>query len=138
METKKCIVIHADEVKPLVLDDCYTSRMLLSDEVTGGPTVHINQGTLKGGCHVHGATHTEDEVYYVLSGEAKLNCDGQEQHLTPGSLVHIPAGVHHALWNCRAEEDFVLLTIWKSTAGNLLYEQRLREWGKAFKTIHED
>jgi quercetin dioxygenase-like cupin family protein len=138
MEPKKCIVIHASEVKPLLLDECYVSRMLLSDEVTGEPTVHINQGTLKGGCSLPGSSHTAAEIYFVLKGEATLNCDGQEQHLSPGSLVYIPEGVHHALSNNQADEEFVLLTIWKSTTGNLLYEQRLREWGKAFKTIYED
>jgi quercetin dioxygenase-like cupin family protein len=138
MERNQCIVIHSDEVKPLLLDDCYTSRMLLSDEVTGEPTVHINQGTLKGGCRLPGSAHTQSEVYFVIRGEAMLISNGREQHLKPGSLVYIPAGVHHALSNLHEDNDFVLLTIWKSTEGNLLYDQRLREWGKAFKTIFED
>lgn len=138
MDQGKCMIIHADEVKPLPIDDIYLSRMLLSDEMTGEPTVHINHGTLKGGCSLPGGSHTEAEIYYVLKGEAMLKCGEREQRLSPGNLIYIPAGTFHALSNLHEHEEFVLLTIWKSTAGNLLYEQRVREWGKAFRTVHED
>ena len=38
-----------------------------------------------------------DEIYYVLSGTAKVTLDGTTYPLRPGSVVVIPAGTSHTL-----------------------------------------
>ncbi|HSM54738.1 MAG TPA: cupin domain-containing protein [Candidatus Sulfomarinibacteraceae bacterium] len=39
--------------------------------------------------------HNEDEVYYVVEGRAKLNVDGEDRPVRPGSVVYVAAEVPH-------------------------------------------
>ena len=138
MDSQKARIIRSSEVKSFVLNETYSSRMLLDDLVAGEPSVHINEGTLKGGGKTGGATHTAPEIYYVVGGEAIFHTDGPDCDITPGTLIFIPPGTFHALTNKSQTADFVLLTIWKSVEGNEVYDMRVKAWGTAFKTIHDD
>jgi len=132
-------VINTWEVKPFVMGDNYSSKMLLDDVVAGGKSIHINEGTLKGGCNtLPGSAHEAVEIYYVVKGEAVLFMDEEKIDIAPGSLIYIPAGCNHALENKSATEDFVLLTVWEDTKYNDVYHERVKAWGKPFKTIYED
>jgi quercetin dioxygenase-like cupin family protein len=134
----KGIVIQSEQVKPFVLDPSYSSKMLLDESVAGTETLNVNEGTLKGGCKTGGATHTENEIYYVVKGEAVLHLDDETYDIRPGSLVFIPAGVFHSLDNKSATEDFVLLTFWQRASSNEVWHLRKQAWGKTFKTIDEE
>ena len=59
------------------------------------------------GLHKH---ETSDDINYVLSGEGKAVCDGQEELLTPGTCHVCKKGSEHSILNT-GEEDLVLLTI---------------------------
>jgi len=39
--------------------------------------------------------HTEDEVYYVGAGLARVNVGDEEQAVGEGSIIYVPAGVPH-------------------------------------------
>ena len=39
--------------------------------------------------------HTEDEVYYVLSGHAKMKVADIDRNVKPGSIVFVGAGIEH-------------------------------------------
>src|SRR4051794_30631180 len=39
--------------------------------------------------------HTEDESYYVLSGKAFIHMDGEDQPVSAGSIIYVPANVSH-------------------------------------------
>jgi len=39
--------------------------------------------------------HTEDEVYYVVSGKAKIQVAGEDRAVRAGSVLYIPKGVEH-------------------------------------------
>jgi mannose-6-phosphate isomerase-like protein (cupin superfamily) len=39
--------------------------------------------------------HTEDEIYYVVSGRARLEIDGEEHPVEGGSIAFVPAGARH-------------------------------------------
>ena len=39
--------------------------------------------------------HTEDEVYYVISGRAQVRVGDEDQPVTPGSIILVPARVPH-------------------------------------------
>ena len=39
--------------------------------------------------------HTEDEVYLVLSGRARLEVDGRDQPVGPGSVVFVARTIPH-------------------------------------------
>jgi mannose-6-phosphate isomerase-like protein (cupin superfamily) len=52
--------------------------------------------------------HRYDEVIYVLEGEGLLEIGGEQAPLGPGSCVHLPRTVVHALANTGASELRVL------------------------------
>jgi quercetin dioxygenase-like cupin family protein len=131
-------IINSWEVKPFVLDASYSSRMLLDDTVVGTQTIHINEGSLKGGCKTGGGEHEVDEIYYVVKGEAWLYLGEETFDIKPGSLVFIPAGTFHSLDNKSETEDFVLLTFWRRAEDNEVWQMRKKAWGKTFKTIDEE
>lgn len=39
--------------------------------------------------------HTEDEIYYVLSGSGAILVGQENREVTAGSLVYVPANVEH-------------------------------------------
>lgn len=39
--------------------------------------------------------HTEDEVYYVVSGRAKIRVAGEDRDVQAGSIVHVAKNVEH-------------------------------------------
>lgn len=39
--------------------------------------------------------HTEDEVYYVVSGRAKITVAGEDRAVQSGSIVHVAKNVEH-------------------------------------------
>lgn len=51
--------------------------------------------------------HDEDEVYYVASGKATIEVDGEDRPVSIGSIVYVAAGVPHRFHTI--EEDLVIL-----------------------------
>jgi mannose-6-phosphate isomerase-like protein (cupin superfamily) len=47
--------------------------------------------------------HTEDEVYYVAGGRAKMRIDSEGEAKTfdvcPGTIIFVPAWVHHSFYD---------------------------------------
>lgn len=39
--------------------------------------------------------HTEDEIYYIVSGRASIVVNGENQEVEAGSLVFVPANAEH-------------------------------------------
>ena len=59
------------------------------------------------GVHKH---ETSDDINYVLSGNGKATCDGEEEILSPGTCHICTKGSEHSIENT-GDEDLVLLTI---------------------------
>ena len=51
--------------------------------------------------------HTEDEVYYVISGRAMVRVGAEDRSVGPGSIVFVAAGVEHRFHSIG--EDLTLL-----------------------------
>ncbi|MFL5731870.1 MAG: cupin domain-containing protein [Chloroflexia bacterium] len=51
--------------------------------------------------------HTEDEVYYVVSGRASILVGDEDRPVEPGSIVFVEAGVEHRFHTI--EEDLTVL-----------------------------
>lgn len=51
--------------------------------------------------------HHEDEAYYVLSGRAKIEVEGEVQPVGPGALIFVAAEARHKF--IEIEEDLALL-----------------------------
>ena len=39
--------------------------------------------------------HAEDEIYYVISGQASIRIDGEDTPVGEGSVIYVPAGLEH-------------------------------------------
>ena len=59
------------------------------------------------GVHKH---ETSDDINYIISGEGKAVCDGQEEMLTVGCCHVCKKGSSHSIENT-GDEDLVLLTV---------------------------
>ncbi len=55
------------------------------------------------------APHLEEELYFVVSGRAKLRAGERELPVYPGTVVYIPAGSDHSFVGI--EEDLVLMVV---------------------------
>ena len=51
--------------------------------------------------------HNEDEAYYVVSGRAKIEVEGETQVVQEGTVIFVPAHAVHRFKDI--EEDLVLL-----------------------------
>ena len=141
MEKKKLqpTVVEVERVKPLIFGAEYESRMILDHVITGrDDVIQINHGTVKAGYALGGGTHEDDEIYYILSGHGKLKLDDELIEIKPGQVIFIPAGCYHALDNRESDEDMCILTFWRDWRSNDAYTERLKLWGKSFKTVDED
>lgn len=47
--------------------------------------------------------HAEDEIYLVVGGSAEFELNGQRQHVAPGVVLFVPAGVPHRFVDIRSE-----------------------------------
>ena len=54
--------------------------------------------------------HTEDEVYYVVSGRAVIEVAGEDCAVGPGSVVYVATGVDHHFHSI--DEELRLLIFW--------------------------
>jgi mannose-6-phosphate isomerase-like protein (cupin superfamily) len=127
---------------PPVLKGEYISRMLIDEYNSGSKKLHVNHGTLKGGCSTPGDIHKApwDEIYYVLSGEAVLHMDGVDYDIEKDTIVFIPGGTFHRLINKSKTEDFVIITIWPGQPGpgiNGVYDMRKEAWGTTYKEVDD-
>ncbi|MBP0990844.1 MAG: cupin domain-containing protein [Oscillospiraceae bacterium] len=134
----KYTVVDVNKVMPLSFGESYDSRMILDHVITGRDNIiQINHGTVKPGFALGGATHEEDEIYYILSGHGKLQLDDEVIDVFPDQVIFIPAGVFHALDNRESDQELKILTFWRDYRFNDAYEARLKAWGKSFRTIDE-
>jgi mannose-6-phosphate isomerase-like protein (cupin superfamily) len=53
--------------------------------------------------------HNEDEIYYVISGRASIEIDGDTQRLEPGAVIFVAKHVDHRFKDI--EEDLELLVL---------------------------
>lgn len=53
--------------------------------------------------------HTEDEIYYVLSGRAKIESGGARGEVGPGDLIYVPAHEPHRF--IEIEQALTLLVV---------------------------
>ena len=62
------------------------------------------------GSEDHQQPHTEDEVYYIVSGQGRLAMGSDDVALEPGSVAFVAAGVEHHFQDI--VEDLRVLIFW--------------------------
>jgi len=55
------------------------------------------------------APHLEDEVYFVVSGRAKMRIAGQEREVRPGNILFIRSTLDHSFFDI--EEDLTVIAV---------------------------
>lgn len=60
--------------------------------------------------------HSEDEIYYVLSGRARLEVEGRPLQAEPGAVLYVPARARHRFLDIR--EDLELLVVFAPAEGS--------------------
>jgi mannose-6-phosphate isomerase-like protein (cupin superfamily) len=60
--------------------------------------------------------HTEDEVYVVMSGRARVRVAGEDRPVRAGSIVYVATGVEHRFHS--VEEDLHVLVFWSPPHGS--------------------
>lgn len=53
--------------------------------------------------------HTEDEIYYVVRGKAKMRLGAEERPVQEGSLIFVDPGMEHRFFDI--EQELVLLVV---------------------------
>lgn len=82
-----------------------TAKMYMDEQGKIIPcSIHVG-GSI--GLHKH---ETSDDINYVLSGNGKAICDGQEEVLSAGTCHIYKKGSEHSIINTDSE-DLVLLTV---------------------------
>jgi mannose-6-phosphate isomerase-like protein (cupin superfamily) len=80
-------------MKVLNIGDLKTSEVYR--EFLRVPALSLGLYKHEAGADVPQQPHTEDEVYYVISGRGTIAIDGSDHPVTGGSVVYVPAGVAH-------------------------------------------
>jgi len=67
------------------------------------PSFSVGIYVLDAGATDHQKPHSEDEVYYVASGQAKMkmmtDTNASSFNVRPGTIIFVPAGVHHSFYD---------------------------------------
>ena len=76
------------------------------------PSLSCGIYTLTAGSKDLQGPHDEDEVYYVISGKARLRVGEDVQTVQPGSILYVRATSDHSFFEI--EEDMTLLVFFAS------------------------
>jgi mannose-6-phosphate isomerase-like protein (cupin superfamily) len=143
---KPHLVLRADDIRPFTIAAApgYHSQHILGSETAGTHDTLLNRGTVLAGYSLPGGNHPDnDEIYYIVSGDAELDLDGdpdtgvgcRSYRVEAGMVVFIPAGTFHRLRN-DSDTDLVILAVWPQPAkfgANGIHDERLKEWGTGFR-----
>jgi mannose-6-phosphate isomerase-like protein (cupin superfamily) len=85
------------------------------------PTLSMGLYELAAGATDPQLPHTEDEVYYVVSGQGMIDVAGESQTVGPGSIVFVAATVPHRFHTIM--EDLRVLVFFAPAEGSQVLEQ---------------
>lgn len=85
-------------------------------EVLTVPDLSVGLYRLERGAEDPQTPHTEDEIYYVLSGRAWLKAGESDQEVRPGSVAYVPARLPHRFHDIT--EDLELLVVFAPAEGS--------------------
>ena len=80
------------------------------------PDLSVGLYVLKAGEPDRQQPHTEDEVYYVVSGRAKVSVGGEVREVGPGSIVFVATAVPHRFHDIT--EDLTLFVAFGPAEGS--------------------
>lgn len=97
--------MQAYELAQLVSQQKGSNKLYL--EFLKVPDLSIGLYVLPAGGTDPQSPHTEDEVYYVVSGRAKIRVSDEEREVQAGGIVYVAKNVEHRFHSI--EEELVIL-----------------------------
>ena len=97
--------MHAYDLNRLISEREASSKLYL--EFLKVPELSMGLYVLPAGGRDPQSPHTEDEVYYVVSGRAKIMVADEDREVQAGSIVYVAKNVAHHFHSI--EEDLTLL-----------------------------
>ncbi len=94
------------------LVQCQQSSGVPYHEFLRVPALSCGIYSLAAGANDLQSPHDEDEVYYVVSGRARVRLDGAERVVGPGSVLYVRATQEHSFFEI--DEDITLLVFFAS------------------------
>ncbi len=85
--------MHAFEIQALLAEQAARGHAYY--EFLRVPALSAGVYALPAGAPDPQQPHGEDEIYYVVSGQAVLRAGNADRPVGPGSLVYVPAAVPH-------------------------------------------
>jgi mannose-6-phosphate isomerase-like protein (cupin superfamily) len=71
------------------------------------PAMSAGVYTLPPGSEDAQSPHKEDELYYVVRGQARMKAGDRDQAVLPGAVIFVAAGLEHRFYDI--EEELVVL-----------------------------
>jgi mannose-6-phosphate isomerase-like protein (cupin superfamily) len=106
--------MDAFELADLIAERAATGRPYL--EFLSVPDLSVGLYVLAAGEPDLQQPHTEDEVYYVVSGRAKITVGDEVRDIVPGSIVFVATGVPHRFHDIT--EDLALFVAFGPAEGS--------------------
>ncbi len=82
---------------------------VLYHEFLREPSLSAGLYILRAGTHDPQQPHTEDEVYYVISGSGQITVAAEDRAVQAGSIVFVSTGVEHRFHTIT--EDLTILVL---------------------------
>ncbi len=79
------------------------------------PSLSVGLYALPAGATDPQRPHTEDEVYHVVGGRARIRVGGEDRAVEAGTVVFVEAGVEHRFY--AIEEDLTVLVFFAPAEG---------------------
>jgi mannose-6-phosphate isomerase-like protein (cupin superfamily) len=107
------------------MEKVFTMMELLDEARRGGeawgeffrvPAMSLGIYRLEAGADDQQTPHSEDEIYYVVSGRGQLRVEGRDHVVAPGSILFVPAGATHHFHEIK--EPLTLLVIFAPAEGS--------------------
>ena len=73
------------------------------------PTMSLGLYELGAGSVDPQQPHTEDEVYYVVSGHGQVRIADEDREIHPGSVIFVGSGVQHRFHSITAELSLLVV-----------------------------
>jgi mannose-6-phosphate isomerase-like protein (cupin superfamily) len=93
--------MHAYQLNELQQERNQTAKLYL--EFLRVPSLSAGLYELATGSEDLQQPHSEDELYYVANGQAIIRVDGEDQAVSPGSIIYVPANVEHKFHTITAD-----------------------------------
>jgi len=80
------------------------------------PDISAGVYRLAAGAEDRQTPHTEDEIYYVVSGHGRFGAAGRDTEVSPGDVLFVPKAEPHQFHD--VDEDLVLLVVFGPAGGS--------------------